>query len=478
MSHNSLNTNSTKAIMADGRNKHGGLTQSIHNSDNDSAVGSAAGSHPAAQPHSSGHPRSSGNPLFSDHPRSSGNPIFSGRPQSSDNPYSSGPHSSGHPRSSGNPIFSGRPHSSDNPYSSGPPSSGHPRSSGNPRAGANSYSVGAPINGHTNNSQSYGPTNGSFQGPIQGSAPRYNQGRAYGFNNSSSGNQAYGVTGGPVNSSAYGAGHGTAYGSASGPNYSYSSSGTHSHVINNNGYANAPMSSSRAQDNNARPRNRKQRRGYPKTNGRARTGPIPTNNNHNQQPNGGVSHVLEPKHEEVGQVHTKPEQTKPEEAKVNFHDQFQSLTQKSAKLKQLGGAYYLEQDDRDLLWNSMDLNMSKFSGFETWVVPFPINFNFGKLALDDCNNSYEYLDSRYVRLVFRTHLDKDGNELVKEMLLSPANSSLDLNDLRLRHALMEGYWKLSRYLVRLMSGDMVNLAEHLKSELYEEIKQKKQERTN
>ncbi|KAK7977224.1 hypothetical protein PG988_004714 [Apiospora saccharicola] len=206
---------------------------------------------------------------------------------------------------------------------------------------------------------------------------------------------------------------------------------------------------------------------------------LPTNNNQNQQaPNGSVSQVPEPKHEEVKQVDSKPEQTKPKEAKVNFHDQFQSLTQKSAKLEQLGGAYYLEQDDRDDLWDAMDLKTSKFAGFETWVVPFPINFNFGKLALDDCNNSYEYLDSRYIRLVFRTHLDKDGNALVKEMLLSPANPSIDLNDLRLRHALMEGYWKLSRFLARLMPGDMINLAEHLKSELYEEIKQKKQERTN
>lgn len=111
--------------------------------------------------------------------------------------------------------------------------------------------------------------------------------------------------------------------------------------------------------------------------------------------------------------------------------------------------------------------MPKYPGYESWVIPFPAGFNFTTLLNVHCNDAYELFNTRFIRLVFRAHMDK-------EILLSPSNPSIGLMDVRLHSALMDGYWKLSRWLARLMSGDEVNLYEFLKSKLQKELKEKRE----
>lgn len=122
----------------------------------------------------------------------------------------------------------------------------------------------------------------------------------------------------------------------------------------------------------------------------------------------------------------------------------------------------------------MDLKMPKYTGYESWVIPFPPEFDFRKLLLFGSSVSAEYFNSRFVRMVFRDHVDKDGNEISKEILLSPANPSIHLEDPRLHHALMEAYWKLGRWLATLMSGETVSLEVYLERQLRIEIDQKRE----
>ncbi|KAK8009310.1 hypothetical protein PG991_011861 [Apiospora marii] len=100
--------------------------------------------------------------------------------------------------------------------------------------------------------------------------------------------------------------------------------------------------------------------------------------------------------------------------------------------------------------------------------------HFNTLGIFGGNTTYEFFDTRFVLVLFRDHLDKDGKWLAKDILLTPCNPSIQLTDIRLHSALMDGYWKLSRWLARLMSGDKVNLYTFLKDDLQNEVKAKKE----
>ncbi|KAK8133631.1 hypothetical protein PG984_005643 [Apiospora sp. TS-2023a] len=162
------------------------------------------------------------------------------------------------------------------------------------------------------------------------------------------------------------------------------------------------------------------------------------------------------------------------ETKNEFHAQFQSIIRDSRKIKAMTGAYILEKDDRDELWDYLNLKIPKYHGYECWAIPFPAGMDFFNLAQVGCNSTYEFVDSRFVRVMFRQHLDKDGKTVANDILLTPSNPSIDLMDVRLHSALMDGYWKLSRWLAKLVSGDEVNLEEFLKADLQSELKVKKE----
>ncbi|KAK6825496.1 hypothetical protein PG987_012990 [Apiospora arundinis] len=139
----------------------------------------------------------------------------------------------------------------------------------------------------------------------------------------------------------------------------------------------------------------------------------------------------------------------------------------------MGSFYILEPDFRDHLWVSMGLKMPKFSGCESWVLPFPPKLNFMRLVLFGSNDAVAYLDDRFVRIVFRTVYDNKSNtELSKELLLTPANPSIQLEDPRLHIAMADAWIKLTRWMVLAVQGKPVSLLEFLKQEVKNELKKK------
>ncbi|KAK8133628.1 hypothetical protein PG984_005640 [Apiospora sp. TS-2023a] len=84
----------------------------------------------------------------------------------------------------------------------------------------------------------------------------------------------------------------------------------------------------------------------------------------------------------------------------------------------------------------------------------------------------KYLDDRWIHLAFLMYHDaKDKNKEVafKNLLLTPPNSSIDIRD-----ALADVWWKLGRWMARLLKGDMVKLVDHLHAESNLELEQKLQ----
>ena len=69
------------------------------------------------------------------------------------------------------------------------------------------------------------------------------------------------------------------------------------------------------------------------------------------------------------------------------------------------------------------------------------------------------------------HDTKDKNKEVacRNLLLTPPNSSIDIRD-----ALADAWWKLGRWVARLLQGDMVNLVDNLHAESKLELEQKLQ----
>ncbi|KAK8077125.1 hypothetical protein PG996_003295 [Apiospora saccharicola] len=149
---------------------------------------------------------------------------------------------------------------------------------------------------------------------------------------------------------------------------------------------------------------------------------------------------------------------------------FLSQVQLTHKIKPWGAFYELERDFRDELWDAMKLKIPKFQGYESWAIPFPADLDFMKLALG--NKSYSYLDERFIRLIFRDHKDADGKIVSHDLLLSPSNPSIDLDDLQFRAALMDAWYKLNKWLAKLMAGEKVPLYLFLHGELEREVKEK------
>ncbi|KAK8087302.1 hypothetical protein PG994_002276 [Apiospora phragmitis] len=156
----------------------------------------------------------------------------------------------------------------------------------------------------------------------------------------------------------------------------------------------------------------------------------------------------------------------------NTHNHSQPRT--TAKTETMGSFYTLELDYRDELWNSLQLKMPKYKGCESWVMPFPTtsSISFGDLAVFGYTKTSNYLDSRFVRLVFRTRLYDQDQELGKELSLTPSNPSIDLDDPRFRVAMVDAWWKLISWMGKLMKGNHVNLLELLKGEVEQELRQK------
>ncbi|KAK8087301.1 hypothetical protein PG994_002275 [Apiospora phragmitis] len=103
-----------------------------------------------------------------------------------------------------------------------------------------------------------------------------------------------------------------------------------------------------------------------------------------------------------------------EDMMVEFQGQFQSQARNSHKIDIMGSFYALESMFRSELWDSMKLKMPEYQGYESCA-------------------------------------------LVR-------NPSINLEDLRCRSALTHAWWKLGRWLARLMRGDEINLLESLEGE--------------
>ncbi|KAK8133632.1 hypothetical protein PG984_005644 [Apiospora sp. TS-2023a] len=151
---------------------------------------------------------------------------------------------------------------------------------------------------------------------------------------------------------------------------------------------------------------------------------------------------------------------------------FLSQVQLTHKIEPLGAFYELERDFRDELWDDMKLKIPKFEGYESWAIPFPADLNpdFMKIALG--NKSYSYLDDRFIRLIFRYHKDADGKIIGYDLLLSPSNPSIELDGLQFRAALMDAWYKLNKWLVKLIAGEKVPLYLFLHGDLEREVKEK------
>ncbi|KAK7980313.1 hypothetical protein PG989_012770 [Apiospora arundinis] len=103
----------------------------------------------------------------------------------------------------------------------------------------------------------------------------------------------------------------------------------------------------------------------------------------------------------------------------------------------------------------------------------PPKLNFMRLVLFGSNDAAAYLDDRFVRIVFRTVYDNKSNtELSKELLLTPANPSIQLEDPRLHIAMADAWIKLTRWMALAVQGKSVSLLEFLKQEVKNELKKK------
>ncbi|KAK8133629.1 hypothetical protein PG984_005641 [Apiospora sp. TS-2023a] len=143
------------------------------------------------------------------------------------------------------------------------------------------------------------------------------------------------------------------------------------------------------------------------------------------------------------------------------------------KIKISGGWYTLEQDDRDELWRQMNLKApAAYQGCESWVIPFPEHLNLIDLVIKGYGDTCLYLDERWVRLAYRTHHEADGKQVATDLILTPPSSSIDIRDVRFRNALADAWWKVGRWMYRVMHGENIKLWEHLEGEAKHELTQK------
>ncbi|KAK8077123.1 hypothetical protein PG996_003293 [Apiospora saccharicola] len=143
------------------------------------------------------------------------------------------------------------------------------------------------------------------------------------------------------------------------------------------------------------------------------------------------------------------------------------------KIKISGGWYTLEKNDRDELWRQMNLKApAAYPGCESWVIPFPAHLNLIDLVIKGYRDTCLYLDERWVRLAYRTHHEADGKQVATDLILTPPSSSIDIRDIRFRNALADAWWKIGRWMYRVMHGENVKLWEHLEGEAKYELSQK------
>ncbi|KAK7980314.1 hypothetical protein PG989_012771 [Apiospora arundinis] len=151
----------------------------------------------------------------------------------------------------------------------------------------------------------------------------------------------------------------------------------------------------------------------------------------------------------------------------------QPKLEKAPQIITMGSFYTLGASDRDELWQTMGLKMQKYPDHESWTIPFPAPLNFNQLVMLGYNESSVYLDERFVRLVYRTHYDSNDNEVARDILLGPPNPSVNLHDLRFQAAMADAWWKVVRWMDRVLGGENINLLHFLKVELKQEFEQKK-----
>ncbi|KAK7921443.1 hypothetical protein PG985_009465 [Apiospora marii] len=143
------------------------------------------------------------------------------------------------------------------------------------------------------------------------------------------------------------------------------------------------------------------------------------------------------------------------------------------RIETSGGFYTLPPNDRDELWRAMKIKSpAAYANCESWAIPFPAFLDINELCYRGYNDTCLSLDERWVRLVFRTHYDADNNKVAKDLLLTPPNPSINIRDVRFCNALADAWWKIGRWMNRLMKGDIVKLWVHFAQESKLELRQK------
>ncbi|KAK7984581.1 Thioredoxin-like protein [Apiospora arundinis] len=132
--------------------------------------------------------------------------------------------------------------------------------------------------------------------------------------------------------------------------------------------------------------------------------------------------------------------------------------------------YILDLEKRVDLWVRLLQNLPTYRGCECWALPLPARFDRFEFVLLGYEGVCESLDDRFVRLVPRAHRENNGRVTAHDLVLTPFRADMNLQNVNLHRALIEGWWKLARWVARLMNGDTVPLAQHLKEEAVQQIK--------
>ncbi|KAK7921442.1 hypothetical protein PG985_009464 [Apiospora marii] len=113
--------------------------------------------------------------------------------------------------------------------------------------------------------------------------------------------------------------------------------------------------------------------GYSKEDDRSYTGPIGVNNTGNQQDtSNSLLHAPVPKHQEDEHQEAKHDEPKHDQPKlvateVIFYNQFESQVQNSKTIKPKSGAYTLEPDLSNDLWDGEKVNLAVYLKRELWI---------------------------------------------------------------------------------------------------------------
>ncbi|KAK8039504.1 hypothetical protein PG993_007915 [Apiospora rasikravindrae] len=340
------------------------------------------------------------------------------------------------------------------------------------------HSAGVPVDHRTKNAIDF-PAHGSIPGPAL--APT--SGLAHGPPNSHAYNRhRNGYTNSFTNDPVHGRVKGhrytprsrnkARYGTVNGSSYSRGNAPANSHLENFNAYTTTNQSSPVAPGGTALSRNciegKSQAQRHKMISARVdRT--HGNENGHEQSLDEGLSNGDIANLEDLTDLEDLEEN---KESDKQYLAQFLPQVRDTYCIKNMGSFFTLDLESRDQLWTVMQMHMPKFEGYQSWALPFPAHLNFTELVIFGCNDSREHIDSRLVRIVFRTHFDKNGKEVSKDILLTPCSGFIDLEDLRVHGALMDAWWKLCRWLARLVAGEEVKLLDHLKHELELEVQQK------